>query len=282
MIIIKDPSNLQLYLSKYRQNGEKIGFVPTMGALHEGHVELVRQASSSADIIICSIFVNPTQFNDPRDFEKYPITLEQDIIALEAAHTDILFLPSVSQLYPNGTIKLEKYELGYLETILEGFYRPGHFQGVCQVMRRLLDAVKPDLLFMGQKDYQQCMVVKKLMELMKYDTQLITCPTVRETDGLAMSSRNKRLNKQERDNAIGIYKALSQIKENSGRASVEQVKKEALKILEQHHFKVDYVEIAGADTLEILKEWNKQQKHVALIAAFQGDVRLIDNMAINS
>lgn len=281
MIIIKDPAILAQYLSKTVPKGQKTGFVPTMGALHDGHIELIRRARRDANTVIASVFVNPTQFNDPRDFEKYPVTLEADIDALQKADTDILFLPSVRDLYPDGTTGLEHYELGYLESILEGFYRPGHFQGVCQVMDRLLRAVDPDLLFMGQKDYQQCMVVGRLLQIIQRKTELITCATVREKDGLAMSSRNKRLSAEQRANAVGIYQALRHIKENSGRSSIEQLKKEARRILDQHQFKTDYIEIAEADTLTLLQEWNPSKKHVALIAAFQGEVRLIDNIAIN-
>lgn len=282
MIIIKTRSLLRKYVKSCRSGGGKIGFVPTMGALHEGHIELVRQAKQGTDTVVASIFVNPTQFNDPKDFQKYPVTIEKDILALEAAGTDLLFLPAVQELYPDGTLELEHYELGYLETILEGFYRPGHFQGVCQVMKRLLDAVDADRLFMGQKDYQQCMVVKRLLHLMGSHTELITCPTVREADGLAMSSRNKRLTTEQRARAIGIYKALQRIQDLAGKKGIATLKQDALRILEDHQFRTDYVEIADGITLQPVSEWSETQKPVALIAAFQDEVRLIDNIIINS
>ena len=162
-----------------------------------------------------SIFINPTQFNDPTDFKKYPVTLEKDIVMLEAAGCDILFLPSVEEIYPDGTTTTMHYDLGYLETILEGHYRPGHFQGVCMVVHRLLDIVKPDNLYIGQKDYQQCMVIKRLIELigMKDLIQVNISPTLREPDGLAMSSRNMRLSDEERKNAVNIYQTLHFVKE---------------------------------------------------------------------
>jgi pantoate--beta-alanine ligase len=276
MIVIKEVGALQRWLDRLRKNGTVPAFVPTMGALHEGHIMLTKQAKP----VICSIFVNPTQFNDPADYAKYPVTLEEDIVKLEQAGVDILFLPTVAQLYPNGTQNLEKYDLGYLETVLEGKFRPGHFQGVCQVMYRLLKAVGPCRLYMGQKDYQQCMVVKRLIELTQLPADLIPCPTVREADGLAMSSRNKRLNAEERKNAIGIYRALTYIKEHIKPGNLDAIRNEANAILAQHHFKTDYVEVATADDLELVTAWNGQTQLVALIAAFQNEVRLIDNLRV--
>lgn len=281
MIVIKDPELFKDWLAFKRISQGPIGFVPTMGALHRGHIALIRQAQEEAELVVCSIFVNPTQFNDPKDFQKYPVTIEEDIYQLETAGTDILFLPTVEALYPNGTKNLERYELGYLENILEGYYRPGHFQGVCQVMSRLLKVVTPDLLFMGQKDYQQCMVVNRLIHLLQMDTKLVTCPTIREADGLAMSSRNKRLNKEQRENATAIYKALSLIKEHMGTRNTATLIEEAIQLLKKYNFKPDYVAIANASTLEPINEWDGEKKLIALIAAFQQDVRLIDNLLIN-
>jgi pantoate--beta-alanine ligase len=278
MILFKKAAQLISYLSSQKTTGKKVGFVPTMGALHNGHISLIETSENTADITVCSIFVNPTQFNDPKDFQKYPITIEKDIYLLEKNGADILFLPDVEEIYPTGTNQLEHYKLGYLETILEGQYRPGHFQGVCQVMDRLLNIVKPTYLFMGQKDYQQCMVVKKLISLTSSDIQFHTCPTLREDDGLAMSSRNMRLNNEERKNAGAIYKALSYIKENILSGDLTAVIHNAKKILTENNFKIDYVEIADAENLDILHHWNGKQQIIALIAAFQHETRLIDNM----
>lgn len=278
MIIVKNIRDLQALLASGQQKGLKTGFVPTMGALHEGHIELIREARRKTGQVVCSIFVNPTQFNDPGDFAKYPVTLESDISQLEQAGTDILFLPPVKELYPQGTTGLEHYELGYLETVLEGSFRPGHFQGVCQVMNRLLKAVMPDELFMGQKDYQQCMVVARLLELMNSQTILITCPTVRESDGLAMSSRNKRLTPEQRQMAVGIYKTLCFLEETLLPGSLADTKNKAIALLQQYGFRIDYIELADRITLQLVSNWNGRQELVALVAAFQGEVRLIDNM----
>jgi len=257
-----------------------------MGALHEGHLALVTEARKHTDITVCSIFVNPTQFNDPKDYQKYPNTLDKDIYKLETAGTDILFLPSVQEMYPDGTQHLEKYELGFLETILEGRFRPGHFQGVCQVMRRLLEAVRPDQLFMGQKDYQQCMVVHRLLEIMGLATRLVPCPIVREKDGLAMSSRNRRLSEDQRRTAITIYQALTGIKDGWQKARpAKELIAGATSLLESKGFRVDYVSIADPLTLGPLPETGPRETisrtpAVALIAAFLGEVRLIDNMTL--
>lgn len=279
MIIFKRTSDLTGWLKKEHHPGKSIGFVPTMGALHTGHISLIAISKNAADMTICSIFVNPTQFNDPKDFQKYPVTLEKDIALLETAGADILYLPAVAELYPDGTSGLERYELGGLETLLEGKYRPGHFQGVCQVMYRLLSIVRPDKLFMGQKDYQQCMVVERLLHLMKLPVQLERCPIVRENDGLAMSSRNLRLSPTQRINAVGIYHALVLLKEKWPVAPLAALI-EAGAILKQAHFQIDYISVADATTLEPVSEPADAGAVVALIAAFQGEVRLIDNMIL--
>lgn len=212
MKIFKKSSDIHEYLCSINIKGKIIGFIPTMGALHLGHISLIEQAKRNNHFTVCSIFVNPTQFNNSTDFEKYPSTLEQDINQLEKAGCRILFLPSVKEIYPEGIEKKYEYELGYLETVLEGKYRPGHFQGVCQVVDRLLQIIPANYLYLGQKDYQQCMVIKKLIELKRYNTSLIICPTLREKDGLAMSSRNMRLSSEERKIAGKIYESLIHLK----------------------------------------------------------------------
>lgn len=281
MIIFKQATDLRRYLARQRSMQGKIGFVPTMGALHEGHITLIREARRHTDFVVCSIFVNPTQFNDPNDYKKYPNTLDKDIYQLEQAGTQALFLPSVDEMYPDGLQDLEQYGLGYLETVLEGAFRPGHFQGVCQVMSRLLNMVQPDQLFMGQKDYQQCMVVKWLLGHLHLDgTRLIPVPTVRETDGLAMSSRNLRLPAADREKATAIYKALSYIRSHLSPGPLAPILHEAGNLLEQQGFRIDYVAIADADSLSPVTDWDGKQALVALVAAFLGEVRLIDNMAM--
>jgi pantoate--beta-alanine ligase len=282
MILFKRAGDLTRWLDQQRHSRELIGFVPTMGALHAGHISLIAISKKSTDLTICSIFVNPTQFNDPKDFQKYPITLEKDIALLEQTGTDVLFLPEVQQLYPSGTTGLEHYDLGPLETLLEGKYRQGHFQGVCQVMRRLLDLVRPDDLFMGQKDYQQCMVIQRLLELRGMHTRLHRCPILREADGLAMSSRNMRLTPEQREKATAIYKALQSIRTDWATGlPVHKLIETATHLLESSAFRVDYVSIADPTTLEPLdSRTSSPPAAVALIAAFLGEVRLIDNMAL--
>lgn len=283
MILFKRAAELRDYLEKQRKKGKKTGFAPTMGALHDGHISLLEASKKENDFTVVSIFVNPTQFNDPADYAKYPVTLEKDISLLEAAGCDILFLPSVNEMYPSGQMLKKKYELGYLETLLEGSFRPGHFQGVCQIVHRLLEIVLPDNLYMGQKDYQQCLVVKKLLELTGLG-QTVTphiSPTLREKSGLAMSSRNMRLSEMERNAAVAIYQALNQIRKNLQSGSLKTLQQEAAEQLTQKGFRVDYVEIADAGTLYPADNWDGRQKLVALAAAFLGEVRLIDNLLLN-
>jgi pantoate--beta-alanine ligase len=279
MIIFKTAGELTGWLGRQQASGKNIGFVPTMGALHSGHISLITISKKASSLTVCSIFVNPTQFNDPKDFQKYPITIEKDIALLEKAGADVLFLPGIGELYPAGTSGLEKYAIGPLETVFEGRYRPGHFQGVCQVMRRLLEIVRPDQLFMGSKDYQQCMVVQRLLGLIGISTTLHRCPIVREPDGLAMSSRNIRLTPGQRSQAPAIYKSLLAIHDGwAAGETPDRIVSNARVILETASFRIDYVAIADAATLATPP--SRQDNAVALIAAFQGDVRLIDNMAL--
>lgn len=281
MILFKKSAAAGSYLQGIHRAQKTTGFVPTMGALHQGHLSLIEASKLQNPVTIASIFVNPTQFNNKSDFEKYPITIERDIELLEAAGCDALFLPTVDEVYPNGIAQTQTYDLGFLETILEGQFRPGHFQGVCKVMHRLLSILPATNLYMGQKDYQQCMVVKRLLSLINSRTALHTCPTLREPDGLAMSSRNMRLNATERQQAVAISKALFTIKDQLQQQPPAALINNATQLLLQHQFKIDYVTIADANTLQPINSWNGQQPLVALIAAFQNEVRLIDNLALN-
>jgi pantoate--beta-alanine ligase len=282
MILIQQASILSDYIEKQRGKGLSIGFVPTMGALHDAHLQLVNYSATVADVTVCSIFVNPTQFNDPHDFKNYPNTIDSDLRMLSNSNADVVFLPSVTSMYPSGIKSLEQYDLGYLETVLEGHYRPGHFQGVCQVMSRLLQLTDPDFLCMGQKDYQQSMVIRRLIELMRIKAALITYPTVRENDGLAMSSRNMRLDTDARKRASLLYEVLLEMKTKLAPGNLDNLKEQAVAKLENGGFKVDYVEIADADNLRPYTEWNGRASLVALVAAYLGEVRLIDNMLLNN
>jgi pantoate--beta-alanine ligase len=279
MYLFKRVADLREALGQEKKAGKRIGFAPTMGALHQGHISLVNEAKTQCDIVVSSIFVNPTQFNDPKDFEKYPVTIKEDILALSGAGTDILFLPSVEEMYPEGVNgKHRHYGFGYLETVLEGAYRPGHFQGVGVIVHKLLDAVQPDELFMGQKDFQQCMIIKKLLEITAIPAKLHICPTLRETDGLAMSSRNMRLTPEEREKAPQMSRTLRYMKENLKRLSFEDIKRNAWKQLEDAGFQPEYIEIANADNLQLLDKPLQEGRRVMLIAAKLGEIRLIDNM----
>jgi pantoate--beta-alanine ligase len=281
MILFKTITQLAAYIAEKKKIGNTIGFAPTMGALHNGHISLITNSKQGNNITVCSIFVNPTQFNQAKDFEKYPITIEKDIDMLEKNGCDILFLPSVKEIYTDGITQQPHYDLGYLETVLEGKYRQGHFQGVCQVVNRLLQIVQPHNLYLGQKDYQQCMVIKKLIELAHLKINIIICTTLRENDGLAMSSRNMRLNEQERKMAVKISETLSFIKKEIKPGYLQDLKERANQYLTTENFKVDYVEIANASDLTILENWDGKQKLVALAAAYLNEVRLIDNMLLN-
>jgi len=280
MILFKKEKEITEYLANAKVKGSSVGFIPTMGALHNGHISLLEAAKKTAAIKVCSIFVNPTQFNDSKDFDNYPVTIEKDIDEMERAGCDVLFLPSVTEMYPSGTENTEKYDLGYLETILEGKFRPGHFQGVCMVVHRLLNIIPADILFLGQKDYQQCMVLKKLIELKQLNTKISICPTLREKDGLAMSSRNVRLTEEGRKQALKIYENLSFLKSNIKPGDLTPLKESGIKHLTNAGFKVDYFEIANAENLELLNSWDGKIKTVGLTAAFQDEVRLIDNMLL--
>ena len=280
MIIYKKTSDIVDLLVTIRSSGARIGFIPTMGALHQGHISLIKKAMGNAEFTICSIFVNPTQFNDPVDFQKYPATLEQDINLLELADCDLLFLPDLNEIYLDGTKNLPHYQLGDLENLLEGKYRKGHFQGVCQVVHRLLNIVHPDHLYLGQKDYQQCLVINKLIALFRFNTTTLICPTLREKDGLAMSSRNLRLPAADRLQAKRLFETLTFVKNEIRPGYLEDIKERAKQYLQTEGFKVDYVEIANKQTLEHVETWDGHQPLVALVAAVLNEVRLIDNILI--
>lgn len=280
MIIIKHIAGIKNSLSAFYNKGATIGFVPTMGALHAGHVSLLQKSRLEQDLSVASIFVNPSQFNSSKDFENYPVTIEKDIEILEAAGCDILFLPFTHEIYPEGEIK-KHYNLGHLEEILEGKYRPGHFQGVCQVVDKLLNIINPSALYLGLKDYQQCMVIAKMISLTGHKISLNLCETIREPDGLAMSSRNLRLNNSQREKATAIIKTLQNIKASLLPGPTEQLTHGATNFLQEKGYKVDYVIIADAQTLEPVKKWDGQKKIITLAAAFLDEIRLIDNLSLN-
>jgi len=283
MILFKEIVTLAKHLTQLKQQGLSVGFVPTMGALHGGHISLIEKSKTTCDITVSSIFVNPTQFNNVKDFEKYPITVSNDILLLEKSGCDVLFMPRVNEIYPDGFSSKYHYDLGEIEFVLEGKYRPGHFQGVCQVVHRLLNIVQPDKLFMGQKDYQQCLIVKRLVDSLHLNVEVVTAGTYREASGLAMSSRNLRLNEQEKEIASGISKMLRYIKERFTTTPFSVLEDYATNFLLTSGFtKVDYVSIADADTLQPASIVKGKSNLVTLIAAYINDVRLIDNMELGN
>ncbi len=282
MIIFKHSNDLQLYLQKIKINKPALGFVPTMGALHAGHISLITQSKKLTNITVCSIYVNPVQFNNPEDFARYPVTIEADILLLEKSGCDILFLPGEKEIYPDESSKNKHYEIGYLETVLEGKFRPGHFQGVCMVVEKLINIVNPTHLFLGQKDYQQSLIIKKLVKLMNKHILIKICQTLRETNGLAASSRNLRLSDEEKNIAAELHKSLMNINKKLNGESISTIKNKEISRLEKIGFKIDYLELASAKNLEIVDKYNKPDDLVILIAAYLNKVRLIDNIPVTT
>ncbi len=277
MIIYKEGKKLENHLNSLGFEN-KIGFVPTMGAIHKGHISLIEKAKSENKIVVSSIFVNPTQFNDQKDFINYPKTIENDILLLTKAGCDVLFLPTVETMYPLGIEILEHFELGYLDTILEGKHRPGHFQGVCNIVFRLLSIIKPQKLYLGKKDYQQCLVIKEMISLKNLQVSTIICETVREIDGLAMSSRNLRLSKDARIKSSNLYKMLQFCKDSLCHGEIEcqlSFPKEQLKL---NDFSFDYFEIVNANSLKPITYWDGKEPIMIIVAVFLDGIRLIDNL----
>lgn len=280
MLIFQKEADLKRHLQMVRDDGKTLGFVPTMGALHKGHLALIDATITQGDYVICSIFVNPVQFNDASDLAYYPRPVEEDIAMLEQAGCDVLLMPSVEEVYPDGLKVGKYYDLGYLETLLEGASRPGHFQGVARVVDRLLDMVQPDNMYIGQKDYQQCMVLKELVKLTGRKVTLHIVATTREADGLAMSSRNRRLTESQRAIAGLVYQCLVSIQAKKGIQDFAIVEKECRELLEQKGLRVDYIQLADAEDLTLLKQYDDHRKVVCLMAVFVGDIRLIDNLIL--
>lgn len=259
----------------------EVGFVPTMGALHSGHLSLIKKSKSENELTVCSIFVNPTQFNNREDFEKYPITLEKDKEMLASVYTDVLFLPSVEEMYPKG-LKSHPYNFGPLANVMEGAFRPGHFDGVGTIVSTLFKYVNPTRAYFGEKDYQQLCIIKKLVEIEQHQIQIIGCPTLREKDGLAMSSRNMRLSPAQRAKAPFIYQVLQQVQKNHSNTLIQELKNWVTEQFNKEpDFTLEYFEIAHAETLQILTDKDKPAPARAFIVALIGGVRLIDNISLN-
>ncbi len=281
--IFKTKASLQAYLQEARKSDQKIALIPTMGALHEGHLSLLNYAKPLSDIRVCSIFVNPTQFNDPNDLEKYPRPIENDIKLLEAVGCDILFLPTVDEMYPD---KHEHWhiDLGELDQIWEGEKRPGHFQGVTQVVYKLFTLVQPHIACFGQKDFQQVMVIKRMIEMKDLPIQLAICPIIRDQDGLALSSRNMRLSEEGKIIALALSRSLTYVKDHINDVmALREIKDQALKILTATDgLSVEYFAICESTSLKEVDHIDFSKQHVALVTAWVEGVRLIDNMILNN
>lgn len=281
MEIFETKKSLQAYLERTGQDQQKIALVPTMGALHLGHLSLLAEAKQIADIVICSIFVNPTQFNDPKDLEKYPRPIENDIALLQGAGCDVLFLPSVAEMYPDPD-ESWSIDLGELDRIWEGEKRPGHFQGVTQVVYKLFALTQPDIACFGQKDFQQIMAIQRMIDLMSLPVTIHICPIVRSPEGLALSSRNSRLSEAGKTKSLALSRALSHIKSNFQQMDLRALQQEALAILaEEGAIEVEYLAICEATSLAPVEEIQVGKSHVALLTAWVEGVRLIDNMILN-
>jgi pantoate--beta-alanine ligase len=280
MFLVKNEAHLRQWLVN-RKDQPSIGFVPTMGALHEGHLSLIRKSNEENDLTVCSIYVNPTQFNDPGDLEKYPRPIEKDIALLMEERCDLLFLPLTEEIYPGGTSQLIKFALAPLDTMLEGASRPGHFQGVANVVWRLLQMVQPSRLYLGQKDFQQVKVIEKLVSG-SGRPEIVMCPILREESGLAMSSRNIRLTDVQRKNAAGISRELFYIRDHGKEFELPVLKQKAiLRINSIPEAQVDYFEFCDADNFRIIGDWKEAKNIICVTSVMVGGVRLLDNVTVN-
>ncbi|MCZ4243478.1 pantoate--beta-alanine ligase [Pedobacter punctiformis] len=278
MEIFKTKAELGAYLKPLKDLGKKVALVPTMGALHNGHISLIKLAQQNADIIICSIFVNPTQFTDPKDLEKYPRPIEHDLAMLNEAGCNAVFMPDVTEMYP----KQESWhiDLGNAEFLLEGEFRKGHYQGVTQIVKKLFDAVKPDVAMFGQKDFQQVLMIKNMLAYFKLPIKIITCPIIREDDGLAMSSRNIHLSADDRIHALVLSASLKFVEDHFNDYSLKELEAKAKAFyVGVPDVELDYFTIANGETLEPAKS-KDENNLVALVAAKVGSTRLIDNTII--
>ncbi len=281
MLVFDNIKQFQQAVSDKKKQGLNLGFVPTMGALHTGHLSLVEKARKENDLVVVSIFVNPTQFNNPEDLKNYPRTLDADLGLLKDLDPDFVLAPTVEEIYPHLNESELVVDLGRLEQTMEGMHRPGHFKGVMQVVRRLFEIVKPDLAYFGEKDFQQLAVIREMCRQLKLPLSVRSCPTMRDTDGLAMSSRNVLLNPQQRIAAARISKALFFVRDNWQIFSIRDICEKAISRIEKDDLmKVEYLEIADSDSLEPVSHWNQSPVPRVFVAVQVGKVRLIDNVAI--
>jgi pantoate--beta-alanine ligase len=278
MQILRDIASAGDFIRTKKRAGKSIGLVPTMGALHQGHLSLVNLCATENDVAIATIFVNPIQFNNPGDLAKYPRTLERDIELLASVGCTAAFCPSAEDMYK--TQPVISISFGHLEKVLEGEFRPGHFSGVGIVVAKLFNILQPDTAYFGQKDYQQFLVLQQLVRDLSFSLNLICADIVREPDGLAMSSRNQRLTEEQRKKATMLFQVLSETKNHLGKKSFSKLKAEALQKLSAAGIRLEYLELATRENLSLLTEYNSSTASLLLIAAFVGEVRLIDNLFV--
>ncbi len=279
MKVFQSSGQIHAEVNYLRSQGKKVGLVPTMGALHKGHITLIERALMACDTVVCSIFVNPLQFNNPDDFNKYPNTIAKDTQMLEEIDCHFLFNPNYEQVY--GQSQPKEYDLGHLNDIMEGPFRPGHFQGVANVVMRFFEIIQPDMAFFGLKDYQQYMVIKRIAAQHMPSLQIIGVETVRDEKGLAMSSRNMRLSAEEYQSATKVPALLKKVSEKLKDKTVEQVKDWFTKQVNKvPHLKNEYIELADADTFELVTDSSKHKNIRVFTAFYAGEVRLIDNMPV--
>ena len=275
MIVIEKIADLQAYIKE--KAAKSVGFVPTMGALHDGHISLITRSVAENDLCVASVFVNPTQFNDKADLERYPRTPEADCAMLQAAGCDVVFMPTVQEMYPEEDTR--QFNFGSLETVMEGKYRPGHFNGVAQIVSKLFDAVQPNKAYFGEKDFQQVAIIRAMVQQLNYPIEIIACPIIREKGGLARSSRNTLLTNEQRKKAALIAEVLTKsttfAQNNSVAATISWVEDQFKGDTE---FTMDYYEIVDGNTLQPITDWNESNFVVGCIAIYCGKIRLIDNI----
>lgn len=277
MKVLKTVKEVRSVLSQLRSEGKSIGFVPTMGALHEGHFSLVRQCVVDNDVCIVSIFVNPTQFNNREDLEKYPRNLDKDVQSLSAERVDIVFAPSVEEVYPEPDSR--QFDFGQIDKVMEGVHRPGHFNGVAQVVSRFFDIIKPDKAYFGEKDFQQLAIIRSMVGQLALDVEIVAMPILRESSGLALSSRNERLTPEQKIIAVSISKTLLESRTWISEFSVAEVVGKVTSILNSYDgLEVEYFEIVEGTTLQTIQNWSTSDYIVGCIAVYCGEVRLIDNI----
>lgn len=279
MILVRTVSELKSVL-KSSGKADLVGFVPTMGALHKGHLSLVQKAVDENPLVVVSIFVNPTQFNDSKDLDRYPRTLVADMKLLETTGCQIVFAPDVTEIYPEPDTR--KFDFGQLDKVMEGKHRPGHFNGVAQVVSKLFEMVQPQKAYFGLKDFQQLAVIKNMVKQLNFSVEIVPCPIIREESGLAMSSRNELLSSEERANAAAISQTLFKAKELKTGKTVSELEKWVAETINKNpYLEVEYAEIVDDTELQPVKNWDEQSVKILCVAVFCGKIRLIDNIVLN-